>query len=120
MTCRYTQDKAASAEIFRLILQKMAEHPAALNPSTYAVWYEFLTGVNPPLTEAMNKLLDGKGELTSEITQKLFDRYISEVDPKARDTFRLSMQRLLDNMSRFAESTESMGTSSIRGWMLPH
>jgi diguanylate cyclase len=107
MTCRYTQDKAASAEIFRLILQKMAEHPAALNPSTYAVWYEFLTGVNPPLTEAMNKLLDGKGELTSEITQKLFDRYISEVDPKARDTFRLSMQRLLDNMSRFAESTES-------------
>lgn len=107
MNSRYKQDKAASAEILRLILQKMAGHPAALNPSTYAVWYEFLTGINPALSDAMNKLLNDKGELTSEITQKFFDRYISEVDPQAQNAFRLNMQKLLDNMSKFAESTES-------------
>lgn len=107
MNSRYTQDKAASAEILRLILQKIAAHPAALNPSTYAVWYEFLVGMNPALSEAMNKLLDQKGELTSALAQQFFDRYISEVDSSAHDAFRQNMQKLLDNMSRFAESTES-------------
>lgn len=107
MKSRYTQDKAASAEILRLILQKVAGHPAALNPSTYAVWYEFLAGINPRLSDAMNKLLDAKGELTSEILQKFFDRYIAEVDPEAQNAFRQNMQKLLDNLSRFAEMTES-------------
>lgn len=107
MNSRYTQDKAGSAEILRLILQRMAGHPAALNPATYAVWYEFLTGINPALAEAMNKLLDEKGEVTTAITQKFFDRYISEVDPQAQDAFRLNMQKLLDNMSKFADTTES-------------
>jgi diguanylate cyclase len=107
MNNKYTQDKAASAEILRLILQKMAGHPAAFNPSTYAVWYEFLTGINPMLTDAMNKLLADNGLLSTEIAQKFFDLYIFEGSPQAQNAFRLNMQKLLDNLSKFAESTGS-------------
>lgn len=107
MNIKYTQDKAASAELLRLILQKMAGHPAAFTPPTYAVWYEFLAGINPQLTEAMNKLLGDKGLLTTEMAQNFFDLYISEGNPQAQAAFRVNMQKLLDNMSKFAESTGS-------------
>lgn len=107
MNTKYTQDKAASAELLRLILQKMASHPAAFTPPTYAVWYEFLAGINPQLTEAMNKLLGDKGLLTTEMAQNFFDLYISEGNPQAQAAFRVNMQKLLDNMSKFAESTGS-------------
>ena len=107
MNNKYTQDKTASAEILRLILQKMPGHHAAFIPSTYAVWYEFLTGINPPLNEAMNKLLNGKELLTTEAAQELFNRYISEGNPEAQNAFRQDMQKLLDNLAKFAESTGS-------------
>lgn len=107
MNKKYVQDKAASAEILRLILQKMAGHPAAFTPPTYAVWYDFLAGINPSLSEAMNSLLNDKQLLTTEIAHKFFDLYISEGNPEAQNAFKLNMQRLLDNLSRFAESTGS-------------
>lgn len=61
MNSIYTQDKESSAEILRLILQKMTAHPASFNPSTYTVWYEFLAGINPRLSEAMNKVVGRAG-----------------------------------------------------------
>lgn len=105
MSGRYTQDKAASAEILRLILQKAAAHPASFTPPAYAVWYEFLTSINPPLSAAMNNLLSGNEQITSEVAQELFDRHISESNPEAQKTFRLNMQRVLNNLTQFAETT---------------
>ena len=48
---RYEQDRNASGEILRLLIQKMAAHPAAFTPLTYTVWYEFVTGINPALSK---------------------------------------------------------------------
>lgn len=106
MKSKYTQDKAASAEILRLILLKAAGHPASFTPPTYAVWYEFLTGINPPLSEAMNNLLNGNEQITSEVAQELFDRHISEINPEAQEAFRLNMQRVLGDLAQFAETTD--------------
>lgn len=105
MRDRYTQDKAASAEILRLILQKAAVHPASFTPPTYAVWYEFLTGINPPLSAAMNNLLNDNEQITSEMAHELFDRHILEGNPEAQQVFRLNMQRVLNNLAQLAETT---------------
>lgn len=107
MNNKYKQDKESSAEILRLILQKMTAHPASFNPSTYAVWYEFLAGINPQLSEAMNKFLGDKGQLTTELAQNFFDLYISEGNPQAQEVFQQNMQKLLNNLATFAESTGS-------------
>ena len=58
---KYENDRSASEEILRLLIPKMAEHPAAFTPQSYAVWYEYATGINPALSETITKLLD-KGE----------------------------------------------------------
>lgn len=103
----YTQDKEASAEILRLILQRMGGHPAAFTPHAYAVWYEFLAGINPPLSEAMNNLLAGDGKLTDDKAQEFFDRHVSTGNQAAQQAFRRNMHKLLDDLASFAALTGS-------------
>jgi diguanylate cyclase len=101
----YKQDRDASAEVLRLILQRMGGQPAAFTPHAYAVWYEFLTGVNPPLAEAMRSVVSGDAAFTSEMAQRLFDSFVAEGNDEAQRTFRRNMHRLLDDLARFAELT---------------
>lgn len=107
MDIRYFQDKAASAEILRLLLPKMSAHPAPFVPTTYTVWFEHLTGINPPLSKAINELLDAKGQLDSQTIQSLFERYISESNPEAQKNFRQNMQKALDNLQQVAELSDT-------------
>lgn len=103
MNQKYIQDKEASAEILRLLLQKMTIHPASFTPPTYAVWFEYLTGINPPLSKEMNELLDRKSQINNEVVQNLFDRYISNDNPEAQKAFRQNMQNVLDNLLQVTE-----------------
>jgi len=105
MENRYSQNKDESAEILRLILQKMSKHTAAFAPPTYAVWYEHLAGINPQLSEEMNQLLNTKEDISDVVAERLFTQHISEVNLEAQDKFRLSIQKLLDGMARQAELT---------------
>lgn len=43
---RTRESRERSAEVFRRVLAQMAQHPAAFNPMTYAVWYEHPAGLN--------------------------------------------------------------------------
>lgn len=106
MKNRYTQDKAASAEILRLLLQKMAAHPAAFTPFTYALWYEYITGINPPLSKAVNALLDDKRSLDDEAVHDLYARHIADGNVEAEQTFKQNMQKVLENLARFTEATD--------------
>jgi len=106
MRNRYTEDKAASGEIMRLLLQKMPAHPAAFNPTTYAVWYEYLTGVNLPLNKSLTEMLDSGQLLTDDAIYSLYCRHIADGNPDAEKFFKQSMQEMLDNLGRFAEMTD--------------
>jgi diguanylate cyclase len=105
MKYRYKQDKAASAEILRLLLQKMAAHPAAFTPLTYAVWYEFITGINPPLNKSLNEIVAEGGLLTDEAIYDLYQRHIAEGNPDAELAFKQNMQKVLTNLTRLTEVT---------------
>lgn len=105
MKHRYKQDKAASAETLRLLLQKMAAHPAAFNPITYAVWYEFITGINPPLNKSLNELLAEGQELTDEAVFELYQSHVADGNLDAELAFKQNMQKVLDNLTRLTEAT---------------
>lgn len=105
MKYRYKQDKAASAEILRLLLSKMAAHPAAFTPVTYAVWYEFITGINPPLAKSLNEVLAGGGLLTDDAIYDLYQRHIADGNLDAELAFKQNMQKVLANLTRLTEVT---------------
>ena len=110
MENRYSQNKDESAEILRLILQKMARHPAAFAPPTYAVWYEHLAGINPQLSDEMNQLLNANEDISDVVAERLFNQHISEVNLEAQNKFRQSIQKLLDGMAHQAELTREGAT----------
>lgn len=105
MKHRYKQDKAASAEILRLLLQKMAAHPAAFNPLTYAVWYEFITGINPPLNKSLNDLLADGQQVTDDAIYELYQRHIADGNLDAEQAFKQNMQKVLANLTLLTEVT---------------
>ena len=75
---RYTQSKEHSAELLRQVLPRIASHGGIYNPTNYAVWYEYLTGGNLPLSEDIQRRLDNKQTLSQEDIEQLHDVYISK------------------------------------------
>ncbi len=103
---KYEQDRNASGEILRLLIQKMAGHPAAFTPPNYAVWYEFSTGINPALSEAMGKLLDSGDKLDDDAIEKLYAKYVSECNMDVQRVLREDIQQLLGKIAGFTEETD--------------
>ena len=100
---RYEQDRNASGEILRLLIQKMAAHPAAFTPLTYTVWYEFVTGINPALSKSLTALLDNGATLDDKAVEKLYLKHISEF---CADEQKESLQQLLGKIAGFTAETD--------------
>jgi diguanylate cyclase len=100
---KYEQDRNASGEILRLLIQKMAAHPAAFTPLSYAVWYEYVTGINPALSETIGKLINSGALLDDDAIEKLYLKYVSECNMDVERALREDIQQLL---KRLAESTK--------------
>jgi diguanylate cyclase len=100
---RYEQDRNASGEILRLLIQKMAAHSAAFNPLTYAVWYEFVTGMNPELGTALSNFLDKGSPLDDETIAKLYKKHIAEFDVEEQQE---SLKNLLGKIAGFTAETD--------------
>jgi diguanylate cyclase len=100
---RYEQDRNSSGEVLRLLIQKMAAHPAAFTPLNYTVWYEYTTGINPPLSAAVSKVLDGGNSLDDKTIEKLYTTYISEFNTEAQQE---SLQELLGKIAGFTAETD--------------
>lgn len=103
---RYTQDRGASGEILRLLIQKMAGHPAAFTPINYAVWYEFTTGINPALSREMGSLLDDGKKLDDDTIENLYAKFVSECNVEVQRAIQKDIQQLLGNLAGFTEETD--------------
>lgn len=100
---RYEQDRNSSAEILRLLIQKMAAHPAAFTPLNFTVWYEVVTGINPALSKDLTALLDSGNSLDDEAVERLYTKHISGLNA---DEQREALQKLLGKISGFTEETD--------------
>lgn len=103
---KYTQDRESSGEVMRLLIQKMAGHPAAFTPLNYAVWYEFTTGVNPALSQAMGSLLDDGKKLDDDTIENLYVKFVSEYNMDVQRALQKDFQQLLSNLAEFTEETD--------------
>ena len=91
---RYQDSKEYSGELLRLVLPLMSEHKAALNPVSYAVWYEYVSGINPELTKVVDALIDEKQLLDDHDVQKVFQRFIADRDEATTEKLQAEFQNL--------------------------
>jgi diguanylate cyclase len=104
---KYKQDRNASGEILRLLIQKMSEHPAAFTPLSFAVWYEHVTGMNPPLSEEIEKILQKKSKLDDVTVERLHMNYISAFDEEVESALRNHVFLLLGKIAEFTAETDT-------------
>lgn len=102
---RYTENKDKSAELLRLALAHMGRHPAALNPITFTLWYEHVSGINPRLDAALQKLEAEHTPLDDEAVLRLYNQCIAPADGAALERISGDMQRLMAGVVQVATST---------------
>jgi len=103
---RYTQDRETSGEILRLLIQKMAGHPAAFTPLNYAVWYEVTAGINSALSQAMDNFLKEGKKIDDAAIENLYVEFIAERNMDMQLALQKDFQKLLNNLAGCTEETD--------------
>lgn len=99
----YEEDRETSAGLLRLAVQRMGQHAAALTPICYTVWYEYLAGINPRLTQSMDSRLKEGALLDDTAIVDLYRRYCSEFNIEMQQNIRETSQQILGNIRQQAE-----------------
>jgi diguanylate cyclase len=92
---RYSEDREQSAEILRLALAHMGRQAAALNPCSYALWYEHCAGLNPALSHTLEARLAANAPLTDEDVWRLYTEHIVARDIQHYEGLRHELYRIL-------------------------
>ncbi len=65
-----------SAEILRLALPLMSKFKIPVTPRNYAVWYEYASGSNTPLTQKLDSQIKSGGPISSDLVAALYGEFI--------------------------------------------
>ncbi len=113
----HSQERKASEGILRLAIQRMAAHPAAFIPCTYAVWYEYILGVNPGLNAEMNQLLQSRKQIDDETIMRLYQSHVpdskGESSRKIREGMKIMLGKLLDVTEESNKHAQAFGDSLL-------
>lgn len=101
---RYHETKEQSAEILRLAIPLMARQKAAYHPLSYAIWYEHTAGINPALTEELERRLASSSPLTDADVCRLHALFILARDVDAFERIQQQLRALLDDTAEVAAS----------------
>jgi diguanylate cyclase len=102
----YTENKEKSAEILRTVIGLMAQHDAAFNPLTFALWYEHVAGINPRLSQALQAAIAGQKRLTDDAVQQMYREHVAP--PEHQEMHRITEQ-FHKTMAGMAESATRTG-----------
>ncbi|MBK9135875.1 MAG: GGDEF domain-containing protein [Betaproteobacteria bacterium] len=104
-TIRYPESKERSAELLRLALVRMSAHDAALNPLTFAVWYEHLGGGNAELSRAFEVAHRDDPRMGDRTVQRLHEKHVIAARERAAEEVGDGLERLMHRMARAATET---------------
>lgn len=65
-----------ASENLRRVLPLINRHKTPINPVNYAVWYDYVSGNNQALTNAIDIRLRQKEPITAELTEYLYQKFV--------------------------------------------
>lgn len=102
---RYTETKEQSAELLRKTLALLGQHDAPFHPVSFAVWYEYAAGTNPPLTQAVGVVQQTEPRLSDASVVRLYQNFVADVDPQAMDRITSRFQVMMAGVAESARQT---------------
>jgi diguanylate cyclase len=101
---RYAEDKEQSGEFLRMTLALMAKQSAAMHPMSYAIWYEHVAGVNPPLSKILESRIAANQPLNEDEVRDLHSRFIIARDIELLERLQQKLRTLLEEAAQTAAS----------------
>jgi diguanylate cyclase len=99
---RYDDSLERSAEYLRLAIQRMTRQDAGLHPVSYALWYEYVAGINPRLNADVDALTRDGARLSDEATYALYNKHIADLDEESSRRISNSVQQIVAQVSESA------------------
>lgn len=107
---KYSESIEQSAEYLRRALPLMSKQAAALNPISYAIWYEYVAGINPALHTSIDELTRDGRTLDDDTTAELFRKHVAEVDEELAQRIGEGFQKIIADIARStAEAGDNAG-----------
>jgi diguanylate cyclase len=103
----YAESAAQSAEILRLVLPRIASSGGNYVPTSYAVWYEHLAGLNPGLTGALESELARREVLDLPALEQLYSEHIREREVRSNLQLQEGLGQLLRKLVTIATTSGS-------------
>lgn len=116
---KYQDSIEQSAEFLRMALPLMSRQAAALTPISFAIWYEYVSGINPALQARIDELTQGGRLLDDHVTEELFRRYVSDIDHETAQRVGNDLQKvMLDVSQSAAQAGQQAGEfgKSLEAW----
>lgn len=104
---RYPHNRDQSAELFRLVLQRMSQGEAGFTPFAYTVWYEYLAGSNPGLIQAVDEWLAQGKALDAAAVEQLFGKHVADLNIDVARELQSGAFRILEEISRHTAEADS-------------
>ncbi|MBS0387995.1 MAG: GGDEF domain-containing protein [Proteobacteria bacterium] len=88
-----------------MILPRIARHGGCYMPSTYALWYEYLTGVNPKLVAALDQRLKNEAPLAQTEIEAFYSKFIDAREASTLEAYQAGLGELLRRLGEIAASS---------------
>jgi len=96
---RYEHTFAQSAEFLRQAVKRMSQQEAGLHPFSYAIWYEYVSGINRDLQIALDARLASEGKLDDPAACALYYKHVADLDGKTALRLGDSVGHLVDHVA---------------------
>jgi diguanylate cyclase len=95
---RYKETREQTSELLRMVLPQMARHSAGFHPMSYALWYEYLAGLNPGLSAAVDARLAERNSFTDSDVIELYERHVAQREAQTSATVSADIARLVQSV----------------------
>lgn len=95
----YRDNIETSAEYLRLALPLMTKQAAGLHPVSYAVWYEYVAGINPGLRQRVDELTRNDRMLDDRAVHQIYRDHIAEIDETVAHRVSQDFEKVMADIS---------------------
>ena len=112
----YNEKTDQASENLRLALPLISQHKTPATPDNYAIWYEYVSGENLALSNAIDTLLCDNKAITPLVSQHLYSKYVLMDMPKRLETTNHGLKLVVDNTLTNINNVESTTNQCLSGF----
>lgn len=76
----YTENTPKAGEYLRLTLAFLAKYKLSANPINYTVWYEYVSGKNLKLKQALDTAIEGEQPFSNKKIEAVYQKFVTDGD----------------------------------------